>query len=335
MIPASCHPAQPADWRREYREAIDDPRELLRRLALDDLAGVLLAADGGGFPLRVPLAYLARMRRGDPHDPLLRQVLPLDAELRAMPGFTFDAVGDGAARTAPGLLRKYHGRALVIATGSCAIHCRYCFRRHFAYADNAAAASNWRAVLDALASDPSLEELILSGGDPLSLATSKLRELGTALRTVPQVKRLRVHTRLPIVLPARVDAELLDWVRGSTLPIVFMLHANHANEIDAAVCDAIAALNGAGARVLNQSVLLAGVNDSVDALAALSERLFEAGALPVYLHLLDRVVGTAHFEVAEARAVALHRELRARLPGYLVPELLREVVGAVSKTPVY
>jgi EF-P beta-lysylation protein EpmB len=342
MIPASPSPAQPAGpaqpsgprWQRLWREAIRDPRELLDLLGLDPQALGVDAAAAAQFPLRVPRGFAARMRPGDPHDPLLRQVLPLGEELRPMPGFSLDAVGDGLAKAADGVICKYRGRALLITTGSCAINCRYCFRRHFPYAQETAAAGQWREAVALIAGDATIEEVILSGGDPLSLATAKLAELTQALAQVPHVRRLRIHTRLPVVLPERVDEELVAWLRALPWPVTVVLHANHAREFDCSVDAACARLREAGATLLNQAVLLRGVNDDVDALAALSERGFQAGVLPYYLHQLDRVQGAAHFEVPDARAKELHKTLASRLSGYLVPRLVREVSGDPGKRPL-
>lgn len=311
-----------------------DPRELLALLGLDAAAAGISAEAAAQFPLRVPRAFVARMRRGDLHDPLLRQVLPLDAEMRLVPGFGLDAVGDGAAKTADGVIQKYRGRALLIATGSCAVHCRYCFRRHFPYAEETAARDGWREAVAAIAADPGIDEVLLSGGDPLSLATTKLAELTDALAAIGHIKRLRIHSRLPVVLPERVDAPLLAWLRSLPWPVAFVIHANHANEFDSSVDAAMRALRDTGAQLLNQAVLLRGVNDSVDALAALSERSFAAGVLPYYLHQLDRVAGVAHFEVDDANARALHTELATRLSGYLVPRLVREIPGDTGKRPL-
>lgn len=341
MIPAPLPSRQPARWQLAWRDAVRDPRELLALLGLEALADAIPdgppspgAPRGEPFPLRVPRGFVARMRVGDPRDPLLRQVLPLDAEQRPMPGFTLDAVGDGAARAAHGVIRKYHGRALLVATGSCAIHCRYCFRRHFPYAEETAAADGWRDAVAAIAADDRIDEVILSGGDPLSLATHKLDELTTALAAIPHLRRLRIHTRLPVVLPERVDEALADWLATLPWPVTVVLHANHANEFDATVDAAAARMRAAGAILLNQAVLLRGVNDSVEALAALSERGFEAGVLPYYLHQLDRVTGAAHFEVRDDEARRLHAALAARLSGYLVPRLVREVAGDPGKRPI-
>ena len=333
LAPAPQHALSPpaAGWQAQWRQAIRAPAELLAALGLE-AADLGICTDAlAQFPLRVPLGFLARMRHGDPADPLLRQVLPVDAEMRLAAGFSFDAVGDGLARKAAGVIHKYQGRALLVVTGSCAIHCRYCFRRHFDYAGENAAQGGWREAVAAIAADPSIEEVILSGGDPLSLSTAKLAELTAALAAIAHVRRLRIHSRLPIVLPERVDAELLHWLAALPWPLAFVVHANHANEFDASVDAALARLRGAGAHLLNQAVLLRGVNDDVETLAALSERGFDAGVLPYYLHQLDRVQGAAHFEVDDARALALRDELRARLPGYLVPRLVREVAGDSGK----
>lgn len=334
MIPAAPLPLQQRRWQQAWREAVRDPRELLNLLGLEHAAAGVSDAAAALFPLRVPRGFVARMRHGDPHDPLLRQVLPLDEETRPVPGFDADAVGDGAARAGRGLIRKYRGRALLVATGSCAVNCRYCFRRHFPYAEETAAAAGWREAVAAIAGDPGIDEVILSGGDPLSLSTPKLAELTDALAAAPHLRRLRIHTRLPIVLPERVDAEFTHWLGGLPWPAIVVVHANHGNEFDAHVDAAMARLRGAGATVLNQAVLLRGVNDDEDALARLCERGFQAGVLPYYLHQLDRVAGAAHFEVPDERARALHEALRRRLSGYLVPRLVREVAGDASKRPL-
>ncbi|HET7569402.1 MAG TPA: EF-P beta-lysylation protein EpmB [Gammaproteobacteria bacterium] len=322
-------------WQTELQQAVTDPAELLSMLALDPglLSGARAATEL--FPLRVPRGFVARMRIGDPHDPLLRQVLPVDAETAPAPGFTIDPVGDIASAARPGLLHKYHGRVLLVATGACAVNCRYCFRRHFPYADENPRTGRWRDALAYIRADVTISEVILSGGDPLSLADRRLAELAAAIAAIPHVRRLRIHTRQPVVLPSRIDQAFLDWFAPLPMQKAIVVHVNHANEVDTAVGAAFAALKDAGATLFNQSVLLRGVNDSADCLAALSETLFAAAVIPYYLHLLDRVAGAAHFEVPESRALALHRELRRRLPGYLVPRLVREQAGAPSKLPVF
>jgi len=332
MIPAKPLPAQPVRWQELWRDAITDPRELLELVGLSERADDLLAGADTGFALRVPRGFVARMRHGDASDPLLLQVLPRAAELGDVPGFARDAVGDLDARKGRGVLHKYRGRALLVATGSCAINCRYCFRRHFPYGEETAAANHWHEAIEALRADASIDEVILSGGDPLALSTPKLAELTGALATIAHIRRLRIHTRLPVVLPERVDDALLDWLASLPFGRVVVVHANHPDELDTPVARACARLAGAGATLLNQSVLLRGINDDAGTLAKLSERLFECGVLPYYLHQLDRVAGTAHFEVDDAAARALAAELTARLPGYLVPKLVREVAGAPSKT---
>jgi L-lysine 2,3-aminomutase len=334
MIPATPLAAQPESWQAEWRASFTDPSALLASLDLGSLASRVIHPTRGEFPMRVPRPFVARMRRADPNDPLLRQVLPFDDELRPMPGFVDDAVGDLAARDAPGVIRKYRGRALLITTGSCAVNCRYCFRRHFPYADENAAAGRWRDAIAWIETQPDVSEVILSGGDPLSLGTDRLAELTAGLSEIPHLRRLRIHTRLPIVLPSRVDRGLTDWLSGLPWPVVLVVHANHANEFDESVDASLARLGRAGAVLLNQSVLLAGVNDSADALADLSERAFEAGVLPYYLHALDPVRGAAHFDVPDAVARTLVAAIRDRLPGFLVPRLVREVPGATSKTPL-
>ncbi len=333
------NPAMPAvatlpHWQQALASAITDPAELLQILQLDP--ALLSAARQAArlFPLRVPRGFVARMQRGNPADPLLQQVLPLAAELTESPEFSVDPVGDMASRIAPGVLHKYPGRALLIATGACGVHCRYCFRRHFPYGEELASSGHWQAAIQAIQTDASIEELILSGGDPLSLNDRRLRELTGQLSGIPHLKRLRIHTRQPIVLPERVDAGLQSWLRSIPLQKVMVLHVNHAQEINAEVAAACRALRDCEVTLFNQSVLLKGVNDTVHALTELSESLFAAGITPYYLHLLDRVQGAAHFEVTDLQAQALMQALLARLPGYLVPKLVRELPGRASKTPV-
>lgn len=317
--------------------ALTDPAELLATLGLPlpapaELARLREAA--ARFGLRVPRGFVARMRPGDPDDPLLRQVLPRAEELDEVPGYVSDPVGDLAVRAAPGVLHKYEGRALLVATGACAVHCRYCFRREFPYGEEVAAAGHWRDAIAAIAADPDITEVILSGGDPLSLSDAKLAALTGQLAGLPQLRRLRLHTRQPVVLPERVDAGLLQWLDGIALPKVMVLHANHANEWSDEVRAACRRLAGAGVLLLNQAVLLRGVNDTVEAQATLAEASVDAGVLPYYLHQLDPVRGAAHFAVPDDVAQALHAALVERLPGYVVPRLVREVPGAPAKVSI-
>jgi EF-P beta-lysylation protein EpmB len=286
------------------------------------------------FPLRVPRGFISRMRPRDPRDPLLRQVLAVGAELLPVSGFSADPLRESAMREAPGLLHKYRGRALLITTGACAVHCRYCFRRHYDYGQEMSdpGAVRWSAALAHVAADPQIEEIILSGGDPLSLGNSRLAGLLRELNALPQLRRIRIHTRTPIVLPSRVDCGLLDAFARVRDKLVIVVHANHAAEIDATTGEALRQLRDACATLLNQSVLLAGVNDNTAALAELSTRLFDCGVLPYYLHQLDPVAGAAHFAVPDTRATQLAQQLNACLPGYLVPRLVREIPGAPGKT---
>jgi len=321
-------------WQAELRQAVRTADELCQKLALpaNSVSADGASADGAKeFPVFVPPSYLARIRSGDPHDPLLRQVLPVAAETAAVEGFSRDPVKDAAASLGPGVLQKYNGRALLITTGVCAVHCRYCFRRHFPYEETPHSEAAWDKALASIATDDSISEVILSGGDPLMLVDSRLAKLAKKIAAIPHVTRLRVHTRLPIMIPSRVTDELLDWLTGSRLTPVVVIHANHAQELDAAVADSLARLQQSGVMLLNQAVLLRGVNDSVDAQAELSERLIEIGVLPYYLHQLDRVEGAAHFEVSIDEGRKIVAALRRRLPGYAVPRYVQEVPGELSK----
>jgi EF-P beta-lysylation protein EpmB len=319
-------------WQHALREAFSRPADLLRYLELDPALPVLDFERLRDFPLRVPRGFAARMRKGDPLDPLFVQVWPSARESEPVPGFVRDAVGDLDAAVGDGVLHKYPGRALLITTGACAVHCRYCFRRHFPYSDSLAARAHWQPALERLAADESISEAILSGGDPFSLSDERLAELFEGLARIPHLRRLRIHTRQPIVLPERVDAGLLQILRDVPMDKVMVLHANHANELDETVAGACRDLRDSGWMLLNQSVLLRGVNDDTAALRGLHERLFGLGVLPYYLHLVDRVEGAAHFEVEEHRARQLMRELSSSSPGYLVPRLAREVPGESAKT---
>lgn len=335
MIPRTTSTWHAPTWQAEFAQAISDPAVLLAALNLPSTLLPAAYTAARDFALRVPRGYVARMHKGDPHDPLLRQVLPLGEEQLETPGFDYDAVGDLNAMPIPGLLHKYHGRVLLTTTGACPIHCRYCFRRHFPYSAANPANEQWGAALAYISADTSIKEVILSGGDPLTLSDERLAALAIRLAAIPHVKYMRIHTRLPIVLPERVDDSLINWLTGTRLKPVMVIHTNHANEIDDSVRGALAQLAARGVTLLNQSVLLRGVNDSSSALARLSEALFDAGVTPYYLHLLDRVKSTAHFEVDETIACRLMDELRAQLPGYLVPRLVREQSGAVSKLAVF
>lgn len=337
-ITEPSHPAlSPAagDWRRSLAEAIRDPHELLTRLGLAAF-GSRLSAGGASqdFPLLVPKSFLRRMKSGDINDPLLRQVLPHVEEGHDASGFTSDALDEASYRKAPGLLHKYHGRALLVLTGACAVHCRYCFRRHYPYSQEPKRLDDWEPAFMAIEQDESIREVLLSGGDPLMLMDERLAAVVRRLDSIPHLRRLRIHTRLPIVLPDRVTLELLDLLAATRLAPVVVVHANHPHELVADCALALRQLTQSGLMVLNQAVLLRGINDSVDVLAELSERLIDLGIKPYYLHQLDRVTGTAHFEVPEERGRAMMEILRRRLPGYAVPQYVRETPGEPFKVPL-
>ncbi|TDG15890.1 EF-P beta-lysylation protein EpmB [Seongchinamella unica] len=334
MIPlADIQPA--SDWQSQLRDAVNCGEELLARLQLTPEQTGFSSAACQSFALKVPHSFVARMRPGDPADPLLRQVLGHRLELLPTRGYSDDPVGEtGDAITHPGIIQKYSGRALLILSGGCAINCRYCFRRHFPYSENRNSRQQWHDALQHIAADASITEVILSGGDPLLVSDRQLATLVEQLADIPHLKRLRVHSRMPIVLPARVTGGLLASLTSTRLQPVMVVHSNHGNEINGEVSLALHKLLDANIPVLNQAVLLAGINDSEDALADLSETLFAAGVLPYYLHLLDKVRGAAHFDVPEEKGVTLISQLERRLPGYLVPRLVREEAGEPAKVRI-
>ncbi len=320
------------DWRAALKSAIRNPAELCRILGLPaDLVDAAVRADRD-FPLFAPLPYIARMEPGNPRDPLLRQVLPLEDELRDSPRFIADPVGEAAAKRLPNLLQKYQGRALMITTGACAVHCRYCFRRHYPFDEGANSPLGWESAIREIANDHSIGEVILSGGDPLTRVDAQLADLASALEQIPHLRRLRVHTRMPIMIPQRVTRELIAWLRETRLLTIVVVHANHPNELDGSVQKALAGFVEAGIQLLNQTVLLRGVNDDLQSLVRLSSRLLECRVMPYYLHQLDQVAGAAHFEVPLEKGLRLIDQMRTQLPGYAVPRYVREDPGAASKT---
>ncbi|AVI63041.1 EF-P beta-lysylation protein EpmB [Halomonas sp. GFAJ-1] len=335
IIAAKQTPAQVSlSWQQQLSQAIRDPNALCKRLGLNSQWLPGASAGHALFDICVPEAYLARIEPNNPADPLLLQVLPVSDETLTPKGYVLDPLEEAEHRPAKGLIHKYAGRVLLIASPNCAINCRYCFRRHFPYSDNAPSRAQWQEALDYIRNDASIHEAILSGGDPLAASDRQLAWLVAQLESIPHLKRLRIHTRLPVVIPDRVDDALLSWLAATRLQKVVVLHINHANEIDQPVVDACARLKHAGVTLLNQSVLLKGVNDNVPTLATLSERLFEAGVLPYYLHVFDPVQGAAHFDVPDEDAQALVKQLLDHLPGFLMPRLVREIPGKASKTPL-
>jgi EF-P beta-lysylation protein EpmB len=327
-------PRQAMSWQQELANAFVRRDDLIEFLGLDPAPLSDPVSTDPEFPLRVPRGFARRMQPGNMDDPLLRQVLPDNKEDLLAAGFEFDPVGDLDSRRAPGVLHKYRGRVLLIGTGACAVNCRYCFRRHFPYNRDTAARQGWRDALAYIATTPDAREIILSGGDPLILATPRLRQLSTGLDAITHVRRLRIHSRMPVVLPERVDGPLLEWLSGLRQRSVLVIHCNHPNEVDESVIRALRAIQSTGVTVFNQAVLLRGINDSLTTQTQLAETLFDAGVIPYYLHLLDRVQGAAHFEVADSGARALYQAMRRNLPGYLLPRLVREIPGAPFKVPV-
>jgi len=319
------------NWQQQLSEAFNSIEDLCHYLHLPIDALPVSNVAATNFPIRVPLSFAACMEKGNPDDPLLKQVLPTQEELIAYPGFNNDPVGDLKATAQTGVIHKYHGRVLLINTGSCAINCRYCFRRNFPYAELQLSKQSELAAINYIRQDRSLSEVILSGGDPLLLNDARLAKLLEQLDDIEHIKRIRIHSRLPIVLPARITDEFIKTLQKSSKQIVIVVHCNHANEINNRVISAFNTLKAHGITLFNQSVLLKGVNDQVDTLCALSEKLFHHGVIPYYLHLLDKAAGTGHFEISETQAVELIKEVQATLPGYLVPKLVKEVAGQNSK----
>lgn len=320
------------NWQTQLSEAVTSVDELLSLLALERQSLPINLPDK--FGLRVPRDFVNKMRKGDANDPLLRQVLPTIDETKTPTGYVLDPLAESHYNPIKGLLHKYESRVLLTVTGACAIHCRYCFRQHFDYGANLPSSQEKQAVVDYIQSCPTVTEVILSGGDPLNLNNRRLFDWLDCLEAIETISTIRLHTRMPIVLPARIDEALLERLAESRCQIVMVIHCNHANEIDANTQQYLLALKQAGITLLNQTVLLAGINDDVDSQVALSESLFAAGVLPYYLHVLDKVVGAAHFDCSESRAVELYWQLLAKLPGYLVPKLVREMPDQPFKTPI-
>jgi len=330
----TLNPPVREDWLQQLADVVTEPAELLQLLSLDQHAD--LAAGAGArklFALRVPRAFIARMKKGDATDPLLLQVLTSRQEFIDAPGYSTDPL-DEQSSVVPGLLHKYRNRALLLVKGGCAVNCRYCFRRHFPYQDNRGNKRNWQAAIDYIATHPELDEIIFSGGDPLMAKDHELAWLVGALEKIPHLKRLRIHSRLPVVIPSRITESLCQILADTRLQVLMVSHINHAQEIDDELRYGMQMLKRAGVTLLNQSVLLRDVNDDAQTLADLSNALFDAGILPYYLHVLDKVQGAAHFFVSDEEARVLVRQLLAMVSGYMVPKLAREIGGEPSKTPL-
>jgi EF-P beta-lysylation protein EpmB len=318
-------------WQTALVQSITDPEELFHLLDLDSIHLEAAKTAANLFPLQVPHSFVARMQKGNLDDPLLRQILPIGAELADTPGYETDPLEEASFNPVPGLLHKYIGRVLLTIVGVCGVNCRFCFRRHFPYTENNPGSEGWDRALNYIAQDTSINEVILSGGDPLVVSDKLLHNFSEKLNHIPHIKRLRIHSRMPIVLPERISKEFIQWISQLRQKPILITHCNHPQEINQAVRDAMAMLTEAGVTLLNQSVLLKGVNDNVDTLIELSEAVFDAGIQPYYLHALDKVQGSAHFDLQLATAQRLHWEMSQRLSGYLVPKLVCERPGAPAK----
>ena len=330
-VESTFSPAKETAWKRSLACSIRTVEALFERLKLPESLRIQAEKSAGLFPLMVSESYLSKMKQGDPNDPLLRQVLPLGEEQIVHPAFQKDAVGDLAAQRESGLIHKYDGRALLILSGACAVNCRYCFRRHFPYSEQPHSMEQWEPAFQKIENDPSITEIILSGGDPLMVPDERFGEIVERLETIPHLKRLRIHSRLPIVLPDRLTDGLLEILIRSRLSVFMVVHANHPNELVDDCAASLRKLVTSGIPTLNQSVLLKGVNDNVETLVQLSERLIDLGVIPYYLHQLDRVEGATHFEVDEEFGQQLMEEIQSRLPGYAVPRYAKVVPGSASK----
>ncbi|RSB52595.1 EF-P beta-lysylation protein EpmB [Acinetobacter soli] len=327
---------QEQNWQSQLSDLITDPFELLDQLEICSdalLSGAILASKS--FKLRVPRAFVGKMRKGDPLDPLLLQVLPHHLELEEHPEFVTDPLGEEAANQLPGVLHKYQSRFLLTLTGACAVHCRYCFRRHFPYQENLPKQDDWPQIKAYIEQNPHINEVILSGGDPLTLSNRKLKLWIERLESLQQVKILRIHSRVPVVIPQRLDTELLEILKSTRLRIIVVIHANHAAELNDQTCAYLEKLSQHGITALNQAVLLKGVNDDAQTLIELSQRLFDARVMPYYLHVLDKVKGAQHFDLSGSKIDEIYHDILAGLPGYLVPKLVREIAGEKNKTPLF
>ena len=329
--PISDTAEKPA-WKTELANLLRDPDELCDLLQLEAKQRMAVKAACELFPLRIPRPYLQRIEPGNLHDPLLQQVLPQGQELALIAGFSADPLDEAEFTPLPGLLHKYRSRVLIVLNGSCAIHCRYCFRRHFPYQEHQINADHWQQILEYIVADSRINEVIFSGGDPLTCTDKLLSRYATDLSGIEHIKTLRLHTRLPIMIPQRINETCLLWMKQTRLQIVMVIHCNHANELDEPVGEALRSLTSAGVMLLNQSVLLRGINDDVESLENLSRQLFTYQVLPYYLFLLDEVQGAAHFDVSREAAIALHEALKARVAGYLVPRLAKEIANETSKS---
>lgn len=331
IIASQAIDIQPS-WKSELSQCISSVDELLSCLQLNpnQLSASQLAAED--FPLKVPRPFVDRMEIGNPHDPLLNQVLPVTQETEPAVGYSPDPLDEAEHNPVPGIVHKYGNRLLLIVSPNCAINCRYCFRRHFPYQENRQSKAQWQQALSYISSNTAINEVIFSGGDPLAANDNFLRWLTEQIANIPHIKRLRIHTRLPVVIPSRIDESFLNWATGTRLVPIMVLHINHRNEINSAVRHMVQRLVNSGMLVMNQTVLLKAINDNAETLVELSEALYDSGVIPYYLHLLDPVAGACHFDIAAQQAQQIYSQLQTQLPGFLVPKLVREISGEKSKT---
>lgn len=334
MIPRTVPTWQIQSWQDELKQLIDTPEKLIEAVGLDQKWLPAARRASMRFPVHATKSFVRRIEKGNPNDPLLRQILPMDDELRTAPGYVHDPLQEKQFTPVPGVIHKYRSRVLLIAATQCAINCRYCFRRHFPYNDNRLSKDDWRQALNYIAHNTDLNEVILSGGDPLSLGDRQLAWISQSLAKIPHIKRLRIHSRFPIILPSRITQEFVRSITHPSLDTIMVIHCNHPQEIDFEVREAAKNMREAKIILFNQAVLLKNINDNSTIQASLSEVLFSSGILPYYLHLLDPVEGASHFAVTEPEAKLLYKQLLAKLPGYLVPKLVRELPNEESKTPV-
>ncbi|MFW2177701.1 MULTISPECIES: EF-P beta-lysylation protein EpmB [unclassified Moraxella] len=319
------------NWQNAFSDIITDFGELAELLALNPQD---FDQQYGSFPLKVPRGFVQKMQKGDINDPLLRQVLPTFAETVQVTGFVTDPLEENTSNPVKGVIHKYASRVLLPVTGACMVHCRYCFRQHFDYHENLPSGEDWQTIRDYIQADSRINEVILSGGDPLSLSDRRLSDIFAKIEAIPQIQTIRLHTRVPVVIAERLDTILLERLQASRCKIVMVIHVNHPNEIDEATAFYLNRARLAGITMLNQTVLLKGINDDADILAKLSDRLWQAGVLPYYLHVLDKVAGASHFLLEDEQAVAIHRQLLAKCAGYLVPKLVREMPQVAYKMPI-
>ena len=333
QIDPKLHLCDENSWQKDLRQVITDPEKLLTLLDINSTEYLQHFNAKQLFPVRVPLPFISRMKKSDFNDPLLKQVMPLSDEYIMSDGFSTDPLEEHDT-VAEGLLHKYKNRVLMIVRAGCAINCRYCFRRHFPYQDNSPNKQRWQQALIYIAEHPEISEVIFSGGDPLMANDNHLTWLVEQIEAIAHVKRLRIHTRLPVVIPNRITKDLVNLLSSTRLKATMVLHINHANEIDEDFAQALEPLREARITLFNQSVLLKGVNDKSDTLITLSEKMFDIGIIPYYLHLFDPVQGAAHYDVSEEKAVRIVNEMLASLPGFLMPKLVREIAGEANKTPI-